>query len=43
MELFVFGFTEAVFVIFAVNAFVVLLYDEGVGFGIMPKTKPLFF
>ena len=31
------------FVIFAVNAFVVLPYDKGVGSGIMPKDKGLFF
>ena len=43
MELFAFGFAEAVFVVFAVDAFVVLPDDKGVGFGIMPKDEGLFF
>ena len=43
MELFAFGFAEAVFVVFAVNAFVVLPDDEGVGLGIMPEDEGLFF
>ena len=43
MELFAFGFAEAVFVVFAVNAFVVLPDDKGVGPGIMPEDEGLFF
>ena len=41
--MFAFGFAEAVFVVFAVNAFVVLPDDEGVGLGIMPEDEGLFF
>ena len=43
MELFAFSFAEAVFVVFAVDAFVVLPDDEGVGLGIMPEDEGLFF
>ena len=43
VELFAFGFAEAVFVVFAVNAFVVLLDDKGVSPGIMLKDEGLFF
>lgn len=38
VEVFAFGFAEAVFV-----AFAVLSDDRGVGFGIMPKDEGLFF
>ena len=43
MELFAFFFAEVMFVVFAVNAFVVLPDDEGVGLGIMPEDEGLFF
>ena len=43
VELFAFRFAEAVLLVFAVDAFVVLPNDEGIGLGIMAKDEGLFF
>ena len=43
VELFAFGFAKAVFVVFAVNAFVVLPDDKGVSPGVMLKRRGFVF